>query len=349
MGLKQFFSSLQSTPSKVPQLLSIPAANTEQEEYLDKTFIRNENYFTVRLNEMYLQSKRQWLTEFEPTVLCLTNYIYGDQEIENPFIVGRNLTQGGMKETDDGMLFKDTKVAGTHPFRGGRIVISMALCKSINKDYLKDTLEFIQSVTSIFNENISTLVGNYLKGSKVIIKGVDKLLDSKELEPLFGFRIEFDIDANDQFSPGYFVAIKSDVQYDPKLFFVKGRQLYYGNNSESADKFTNEEYMLFSVMCTKERTDYDTLPFNKSYKNILEQVRINDPSDEFKKILNSMFKALNIELENSPDLSPAQAEKIAVEYFNTVKKLMKPDLTFGKSKSIKKDFWSELDAKIDAM
>ena len=349
MGLKQFFNNLASTPTVVPQIIRIPNNNTGEEDELKVLFEPEKHYFTVRVNEMYLQSKRKWFQEIEPTVLCITSYIYGGQEIENPFIVGRNLLEANMKETADGMLFKNTRVAGVHPYEGGRMVVSMVLCKSVIKDYLSQSLEFIQNVSGVFSENITSLIGNYMKVAKIVIGGVDKLLDSKELDPLFGFRMEFDRDAEDKFSPGYFVIVKSQQQYDASKFYLKDKRLFFGNSADTAEPFTQEEYILFSITCSDERSDLTTLPFYNSYQLILDQLKENEISQDLKDKIKNMLRILNIEMHQSPDLTEPQAKVLIQKYINEVTELIEPKFNFGASKSIKKDFWDQIDSQIEKM
>ncbi|MEJ7682835.1 MAG: hypothetical protein WKG06_34245 [Segetibacter sp.] len=87
----------------------------------------------------------------------------------------------------------------------------------------------------MFNKNIAAFIGNYLEIANVVIGGIDKLFDSKAVEPLFGFRQEFDRDANDRFSPGYYAMIKSATNWNANKFFVRENRLFYGDNGASKE------------------------------------------------------------------------------------------------------------------
>lgn len=347
MGLKDLFKSWASSPAILPHLIRIPNMNTDDPEGLAGLFEPQQHYFTVRVNEMFLSEKRNWMREIEPMVFCLTSYIYGEQEIDNPFIVGRNLLESKMQNVPEGMVFNDTRVAGIHPFSGGRLVVSIALCQSVTRDYLADSLGFIEKISGVFSENITTLMGNYLKIANVVIEGIDKLLDSKAVKPLFGFRQEFDRDANDHFSPGYFVMIdKSNANWDANNFFIKQNRLYYGNNVNTAKAFREDEYVLFSVTKSEERSDINLLPVYQSYKKILEELKVKEVSQDHKDKIKDMLRVLNIEMQSSPDLTAPQAQKLIEKYIDDVGKMIQLKINWGVAPQVKKDFWSTMDAKI---
>ena len=347
MGLKDLFKSFAGSPAVLPHLKRIHNVNTDNPQSLEGVFEPQQHYFTVRVNEMFLSDKRKWLKEIEPMVFCLTSYIYGEQEIDNPFIVGRNLLETKIQNVPEGMVFNDTRVAGIHPYAGGRLVVSMALCQATTKDYLADSLEFIEKISGVFSENITSLIGNYLKIANVVIDGIDKLLDSKAVQPLFGFRFELDQDANDHFAPGYFVMLdKSNTQWYENKFFVKGNRLFYGDDAATATPFRKEEYVLFSITKSDERGDIKLLPVYQSYKKILEELKVKEVSQEKKDKIKDMLRVLNIELRMSPDLTETHAKKLMEKYIDEVSKLIEPKFNFSAAAKPKEDEWSKLDAKI---
>lgn len=347
MGLKDFFKSVAATPALLPHLVRIPNKNTDDPLGLEGLFEPQKHYFTVRVNEMFLSEKRKWFKEVEPMVVCLTSYIYGEQEIENPFIVGRSLIESKMQNVPEGMIFNDTRVAGIHPYSGGRMIVSFVLCESVAQDYLADSLEFIEKVSGVFGESLTLLIGNYFKIANLIISGIDKLLDSKAVTPLFGFRQEFDRDANDRFSPGYFVMIdKSNEKWNPDNFFIKENRLFYGNDAASSKPFRQDEFILFSVTRSETRSDIKLLPVWKSYQKILDELKSNEISQDQKDKIKDMLRVLNIEMQQSPDLTQPHAQKLIETYIDDVGKLIAPKFNWGASPKSSKDIWDTIDKKI---
>jgi hypothetical protein len=350
MGLRDFFKGLAASPTVLPHYIHIPDDNTDDPAGLAGVFEPQQHYFTVRVNEMFLSQKRKWFKEIEPMVVCLTSYIYGEQEIDNPFVVGRSLIESKMQNVPDGMVFNDTRVAGIHPYSGGRLVVSIVLCQSVTKDYLSNTLEFVEKIAGVFSENITSLIGNYLKIANVVIGGIDKLLDSQAIQPLFGFRQEFDPDANDSFAPGYYVMIdKSTEKWDPAKFFVKENRLYYGWDAATAKPFRQDEYVLFSLTRSDTRGDIKILPVWQSYKKILDELKVAEVSQELKDKIKGMLRTLNIEMRQSPDLTQPHAQKLIEQFIDEVGKLIEPKFNWGAAPKLKADFWDNIDTKIKAI
>ena len=350
MGLKEFFKGLAVAKAELPHFIHIPNENTDDPDGLAGVFEPKQHYFTVRVNEMFLSQKRKWFREYEPMVVCLSTYIYGEQEIDNPFIVGKSLIESKMQNVAEGLVFNDTRIAGIHPYSGGRLVVCFVLCQAVTRDYLAGTLEFVEKIAGVFNENITALIGNYLKIANVVIGGIDKLLDSKAVQPLFGFRKEFDRDASDHFSPGYYVMIdKSPREWNPANFFVKKNCLLYGSDAASAKSFREDEYMMFSVTRSSERSDTNLLPVWQSYKKILDELKVNEVSQDQKDKIKGMLRILNIELQQSPDLTQPHARNLITQYIDEVGKLIEPKFNWGASPKKSHDFWDIMDTRIKAI
>ncbi len=350
MGLKDFFKSLASSKAGLPFFIHIPNANIDDNAGLEGVFEPKQHYFTVRVNEMFLSQKRKWFREIEPSVICLSSYIYGEQEIDNPFVVGRTLIESKMQNVSEGLVFNDTRIAGIHPYAGGRLTLCMVLCQAVTKNYLADTLEFIEKVTGVFNENIRALTANYLKIANVVIGGIDKLMDAKMIEPLFGFRMEFDRDANDKFSPGYYAMIdKSEKSWNQSDFYVRQNRLFYGSSPDKLKPFREDEYMLFSVTRSDTRSDINLLPVWQSYKKILDMLKVSEVTQEQKDKIKGMLRILNIELRQSPDLAEPQARMLINQYIDEVGKMMEPKFNWGAAPPRSSDYWATMDNKIEAL
>jgi hypothetical protein len=299
---------------------------------------------------MFLSQQRNWFKVIEPTVVCLSTYIYGEQEIDNPFIVGKNLIESNMQDVAGGIVYKDTRVAGIHPYSGGRLIVCIVLCKSVTSNYLANTLEFVEKVAGVFNENITKLIGNYLKIANVVIGGIDKLLDANDIQPLFGFRKEFDRDANDYFAPGYYVMIdKSTVEWEPGNFFVKENQLFIGKDQASAVPFRNDEYVLYSITRSDTRSDIKLLPIWQSYKKILDALKVPEVSQELKDRVKGMLRVLNVEIRESPDFTQPHAQNYIKDLIKEVGNLIEPKFNWSASPKKSKDFWDSMDSEIQAI
>jgi hypothetical protein len=350
MGLIDFFKGLAGSPTELPYLLHIPNKNTDDPAALEGLFEAQQHYFTVWVNEMFLMERRKWFREIEPMVVCLSSYTYGEQVIDNPFIVGRNMVESKMQHIPEGMVFYDTVIAGIHPYSGGSLALGIILCQAVTRDYLSNSLEFIEKISGVFSKNITTLIGNYVKIANVVIEGIDKLLDSKAVQPLFGFRQVFDSTTNPPFSPGYYVMIdKSEQDWHPDNFFVRENRLFYGKTRDTAKPFRQDEYVLYSITRSESRNDITLLPVWQSYKKILDELKVSEVTQEIKDKLKGMLMTLNVEMKQSPDLTQPQARKLIEQYIGEVGSLIEPKFNWGVAPRLSTDFWDTMDSKIKAL
>ena len=357
MGLKQFFKDLSASPTVLPYLVEIKDSHVLNGQADDSDLGKldpGQHYFTVKVNEMFLSQQRQWFIKIEPMVICLTSYQYGSAEIDNPFIVGTNLLNSKIQNVPPGMVFRDTRVAGIHPFSGGRFVLGIVLCQSQSGNLLKDAIGFIEKVSGLLSENIKALVGSYAAIATTIIGGIDNLLNSKQIEPLFGFRKEFDADSKEGFSGGYYLMIdKSAKGIDFEKFFVKNNRLCYGQDIDSASPYVDvqnlakSEYVLFSITKSDTRSDFKTLPVYQSYNKILEELKgTSEVSTDHKEKIKGKLRVLNIEMRQSPDLTEKDAKSLMEKFVKEVSELIDPKYNFGLAPVLAEDDWSRLDKSI---
>src|ERR1700733_2985453 len=124
MSIRDFFRSLASAPNELPNFFPIPDANIANQEMLSGPFVANQHYFSLDVNGMYLTESRRWLSESQSRVIILTEYSYANQFISNPYVVGSSMLRKKMQGDGEGFVFRDTRVAGLHPYTGGRLNIN---------------------------------------------------------------------------------------------------------------------------------------------------------------------------------------------------------------------------------
>ncbi|AEV97778.1 hypothetical protein A4D02_15965 [Niastella koreensis] len=342
--MNDFFKKLISSPTVLPHYFKIPNQNTPDPASLEGSFETRKHYFSLRVNEMYLKESRQWFSQIEPMVISITEYMYNQQFVSNPFVVGSTLLKDKMKGEGEGMVFRDTRVAGLHPYAGGRFIINIALFRNETENYLNKTMKFLESVTGVFNDNIAGMLKSFTKVSDVIVSGIEELVNTDKTKPLFGIRKEFDPDAGEAFEPGYYAMIdKSNNNWDAADFSVdKNNRLLYKNNP-----FREDEYILFSITKTTERNDYMALPIYKQYDEIRAYAQgIPEVSESEKMKIKEMLRVLNFEMNRSADLTTADAERLIDQFFEELKKMVDRKFNWGAAKQLEKNFWSEMDEKI---
>jgi hypothetical protein len=345
--MNDFFRKLVSSPTVLPHYFKIPNENTADPAALEGSFETRNHYFSLRVNEMYLKESRKWFSRIEPMVISITEYMYNQQFVSNPFVVGSALLKDKMKGEGEGMIFRDTRVAGLHPYAGGRFIINIALFQNETENYLQKTMKFLESVSGVFNDNIAGMLKNFTRVSDVIVNGIEELVNYDKTKPLFGIRKEFDPDAGEAFTPGYFVMIdKSNNNWNATDFSVDTtNRLLYKNQP-----FRDDEYILFSITKTTERNDYMALPVYKKYDEILAHAQSLPEISEREKIrIKEMLRVLNFEMVRSSDLTAQDATRLMEKFFEELKKVIDRKFNFAPGKQTATNFWSEMDEKITTL
>lgn len=305
MGLASLWKKIKESPTFRPSHFSIPLDHIDDPKGLGILIENDKHYFLVRMNEMFLTYKRRWVKDFEPVVFCSVDFNYAGEKVTQPFLLSPNSLQSPFKKYPEGMMFKEIKMAGLHPFKGGTFGISVVLGRMEMKNYLRKFLKFLESTASAFPGGFSSVLSSYVKMTNIILDGVEELFDTQEIEPIIGYRREFITDVQDDFRTGFYVLMNSDsADLDPKRFFVKDRSLHYGDSMATAKPFVSDDYVLYSVEATPERNDSNTLAFHKQFIDLQNQLsRISGIiTEDHKKALSALLFSLNDAIWVSPDL-----------------------------------------------
>lgn len=302
---------MQGSPAVLPQRVEIPAERVDNGSRLGEVFKPDAHYFQVRVNELYLAQGRQWFTTIQPMVFVASEFIYDTQIQTVPFVVGPELVSKLGIETPQGMLIHDARVAGTHPYRGGPLTLTVVLFSVPRKDYARELLGLIESAAGALD--FATALGPYLSVATVVLGGIESLIGLGETQPIAGLRTTFEPDAGDTLQPGYFALIApGGPLLDTKQLWVRERRLVYGPSLEAAQEFRGADYVLLSIMQTAERGDIATLPFYLLFKQM--RAAAVKPDDDSWKVAKSNLVALNQAMVQSPDLTSDQVDKLYVAY-----------------------------------
>jgi len=302
---------VQGSPAVLPQRVEIPAERIDNGSKLGETFKPDIHYFQVRVNELYLTKGRQWFTAIQPMVFVASEFIYDTQLQTVPFVVGPELVSKLGVETPQGMLIHDARVAGTHPYRGGSLTLTVVLFSVPRKDYARELLSLIEGVAGALD--FATALGPYLSVANVVLGGIESLIGLGETQPIAGLRTTFDPDAGDILRPSYLALIAPGGQpLDTKQLWVQERRLVYGPGLQTAIEFRSADYVLFSITQTGERGDIATLPFYPLYRQM--RAAAVKPDDDSWKVAKANLVALNQAMVQSPDLTSDQVDKLYAAY-----------------------------------
>jgi len=309
----ELWNNVRHSEAQLPTRLAIPATQTDKGK--GNLFEANQNYFQVRVNEMFLQYGREWFSTYLPMVLFISEFSYGRQREAVPFVVGPSmLEENGRALPDQGMLITNTRVAGVHPYRGGRLTMTAILYRSKRTDYARSLLNVVENAAGLLD--FSTSLGVYTKIASVILDGLEALFKVGDTDPVVGWRQEFDPDAGDEVLPGYFALInKPDL--DPGKIWVKENQLCYGDSLQSAKPYRAADFLLYSLAQTTERSDVNALPFQELADRVLRDAA--EPTEAHWKSAKANMLSLYQTLNSSPDLTEEQAKQLSNTFMAKMK------------------------------
>jgi hypothetical protein len=85
---KDVWNQVRQTQTEKPGQIAIPRDHIDNGKNLGGKFERDEHYFQVEVNEMFLTYEREWFAKYDPMVLVVSEFTY-DKKVEAvPFVVG---------------------------------------------------------------------------------------------------------------------------------------------------------------------------------------------------------------------------------------------------------------------
>jgi hypothetical protein len=326
----QIHNTIINNPRQVPSTVTIPRDHIDEnlKNELDWDYKRDQHYFQVMINEMFLLNSREWFSQIDPLVYVVSEFVYNGKDEIVPFVVGPGMIKKLGIEDDKkrGILIRNTNASGLRPYRGDGLTLTIVLCQS-NKNLLRPLLDVIESVSSALD--FSPVLSPYTKIANIVMDGLDALFKTDGVAPLVGLRDSFGPNKNIPFRPGYYALIDAPG-IDPKTLWVKERQLHQGDSLNSALPFRKADYVLYSFSSPQNNTrdDTTTLPISEMWERVKKEAAtpVDDPDYKNAKILMvNLYQ--NIIL--SPDLTEPQADILAEEWKNKMKAIHERAVNIG--------------------
>ena len=325
-----FTDRIKSSPRPSPSIVTIPRKHIDnnQRDELEYSFTRDQHYFQVMINEMYLTEARKGLLNIDPLVYTVSEFTYQGKTQFVPFLVGPSLLKekGVPDKYTKGMIFRNTSVSGLHPYRGKGLTLAIVLLEA-RANALRPLLNVIEQVSGVLN--FSPALAPYVNVASVLMEGFETFFNAGGVEPLVGLRDSFGPNFNIPFQPGYYALIDAPG-INESMLFVKNNQLMMGDNLEDAKPFRRADFVLYSFMGPEEnrRDDIDNLPFSENWSAVRTEATspIDDPNYKNAKV---QMAVLYQHLINSPDLTYDHAQELADSWFSLMETIHKKAKKFG--------------------
>ncbi|WP_373521635.1 hypothetical protein [Aquiflexum sp.] len=351
MGISSLWKKVKESPSFTPTQFVVIAENIDQKSGLGQPIEKDQHYFMVRVNEMFLSYQRKWFSTYDPVVFSTAEYLYGGQRVSQPFLISPNMLQSPFKKLNEGFLFKDTTIAGLQPYRGGFFGLSLVLGRLKQDNYLRKLLSLLENTAAAFPTGFSTVITGYSKIANIVLDSVEAMFDSHEIEPVIGMRQEYVPAVQDNFTSGYRVLINAlEGKFDPSKFFVKNNSLFYGNSIDESQPYRENDYILYSILKTSYRDDIDILPFHHQYMELQKLISgMFELSAEERKLINGKLFSLQDNIRMSPDLIRPQIIEQINTYRQDLKQMIDSRQPLSGSKGLKEEKQDEWEKEMDSL
>jgi len=328
-GWQQLWDRIKGTPAERRACVAIARDHCDDGAALGRRFAPDAHYFAVRLNEMYLAREREWATRYDPLVTVVSEFIYGSEEVKLPTAVGPSLLQqdGGAATPAGRMSLRNTRVAGLHPFRGGRLALTVILFKVERTNHARDLLDLVGLGAKALD--FSSALAPYLKIAGTLLGGVESMLKLNGTQAVLGQRIERDTDAAAGIEPGYHALIDlpaDDVKSE--RLWVKEGQLHEGASMERATPFERGDFVLYSVVRDDRRSDLALLPATSGWTRVKREAQTSVPDAWTNAKVN--LAGLIQTARESADLTPAQAEELVAGWKTEAVRLHEDAVNFAR-------------------
>lgn len=290
----------------LPEVVTIPENHCLPAESVGESIIRDRDYFSITVNELFLSDARFGLATYDPLVVTTTSFLYGDKRISVPSIVGPTLLQQAGKRLPQGIVLQDTTVAGPYPFRGGLVAICLVFYRVRHREYAKELLRLVESVCGAIGPSAD--MGLLSKVGGPLIDGLDDLLGMGETEPIAGHRIELGPTKPAGFRTCFSALIHGNENLKTQDLRVKSGRLVVSPDMGPSEKYTEANYLLYSVTKSEARDDERALPFYPIYERALKTAATG--GDEAWKAAKASFGELWQQMIASPDLTRTQAHDL---------------------------------------
>lgn len=283
----------------------------------DQLFVANRCYFAVHVNEIFLRDRAIWWKEYIPTLWTSTQFGYDGQVQEVPSLIGPSLLHGNDVGIPEGMLFRNTRVAGLHAYRGGPLSFSLILNRVESSDFMKDLLSIVESAGGAFS--LAMNLTPYLAVARTVTKGLDVLLKLGSL-PVMGIRdtLSPDMSTSPGIAPGYYALLEEPIPSD--RLWVKDGTLFAGEAAERAQPLRDRSYVLYNIGISERRNDVDQLPDLRELRARVEEFA-QRPGDESWLTAKTSMTELGVRLRTHPDLITPQADELFREWVSEMVEL----------------------------
>lgn len=314
--LGKLFEALKHSRVSMPTISSFPPDKCLPSGTVGEEIVKNEDYFSLEINELYLAYDRRWWSTYDPAVLIITEFLYNKTITVVPKIVGPAMIGNTPGKLPLGVVLHDTRAVGPYPYRGGRISVTVVLYRVRHDSAARRLLHFVEQVSSAVG--VPADYGTLTKVGHTILEGVESLMGMGETEPVAGHRVELDGERLQGLRSASTVLISANDQELNNLWVESGRLRTWAADKSEAP-FEAADYVLYTLQRHSSRGDEMTLPFYTLYEQAIRSAMLADDEGESWKQAKASLLTLYQQMVVSPDITDREADRLFARYTEDLK------------------------------
>jgi hypothetical protein len=282
-GTRKFYTTVQDN-------------HIEDPSYGTAGIAKDKDYFRVRLSEMFLKDKTNYINGFIPMAVALNVFSYGGSQCTVPVLVGNQVLSTIDKYVkNETVEFRNVPIIGPVPHTGDDFSLFIGLYRVSVENLSKSLFGVIEKLVGAFNlANLSS----YLGIAKHIGDGLVDLIGLKEVEMRLGIMDTFGSGAN-TLRDRYLLCVNApEHEVNSDRLWVKNGRLYEGDSIESNTVYNSHDYCLVRIERLETRPDITSLPFHQLFEESKAKIWDGNPPEA-----ERLFLTLMRQLTNSPDLT----------------------------------------------
>ena len=233
-AVSQVWNDLRAGRQALPTVATIPSESCRPANAAGYPIIRDQMYFTVRINEMHLADNRKWWTVYDPLVVVVVEFNHAQNRVAIPTVIGPDLIRKRTPSDQPryGTVLLDARVTGPHPYRGGDVDISVSFYQVQRANQAHLLLKVVDSLSaSLGGAGDLPLIA---KTGAALLQGVEGLLGLEETVYLAGHRISLAVSPLDPFTAGFSALIAPPAPIGDAALWVEERRLLYRGSCQAS-------------------------------------------------------------------------------------------------------------------
>jgi len=276
---------------------------------------RNAMYFSVCINEMRLKNNAQWLSIYDPLVVVVVEFGYGEKRVAIPSVIGPQMLARHIKSGAPlyGTVLSNVRVTGPHPFLGGGVDISVQFYRVQRANYANSMLKIVESLSRAAGAGQLAAIA---ETGATLLQGLESLIGLEETIYLAGQRISLSNSPLEPLKAQSFALIVPPLPPADTRLKAKQGKLYVATGDTGAEAYQDSDFVLFSVDGAERREDENVLPFYQLKRDAM--VALADGEDSLKRAKALLLTAYQ-QMRKSDDVTKAECDRFFdewVEEFN---------------------------------